>query len=118
MTETNWRVRLSGPAQEDIREIYRWTVGRFGVAQADAYLSLINEALDALREGPQTLGVRPRSEIATGLHTFHVGRNDRRGRHLILFRVGEHNGRPLVAVGRILHDSMDIVRHLPVDDEG
>jgi toxin ParE1/3/4 len=117
LTKPSWRVRLSGPAQADVREIYRWTIGRFGVAQADAYLSLIDAALDALREGPEILGVRARSEIAPGLYTFHVGRGRRRGRHLVLFRVGEQGGRPLIAVGRILHDSMDIASHIPTDDD-
>jgi toxin ParE1/3/4 len=116
LTEPSWRIRLSGPAQADIREIYRWTVGRFGVSQADAYLSLIDVALEALREGPQILGVRTRPEIAPGTYTLHIGRNRRRGRHLILFRIGERGGRPLIAVGRILHDSMDLIRHLSADD--
>lgn len=111
MTTANWRIRLSGPAQSDIRDIYRWTIGRFGVAQADAYLSVINAALDELRSGPETLGTRARPEIAPGVYTYHIARHGRRGRHFLLFRV--HASERRVIVGRVLHDAMDLARHTP-----
>ena len=115
MTERIWRVRLSGPAQADLRGIYRWTVGRFGIEQADAYRDLLNTALEALQAGPELLGARQRPEIASGAYTFHIGG---RGRHLILFRIGQDRGQPVIAVGRILHEAMDIVRHLPTGETG
>ena len=116
MTTEGWRVRLSGPAQADIREIYRWTVGRFGVAQADVYLDVLNAALDELYGGPAVLGARERHDIAAGLYSLHVARNRNRGRHIILFRVEWDGGGPLIVVGRILHESMDIARHFPTDE--
>jgi len=63
------------------------------------------------------LGVRARADIAPGLYTLHISRNRRRGRHIILFRLAQEQGQPLIVVGRILHDSMDIVRHLPPEAE-
>jgi toxin ParE1/3/4 len=115
LTESGWRIRLSGPAQADIRGIYRWTVGRFGVLQADAYLAIIDTALDALRGGPGILGARARPEVAPGLYTYHIARQDRRGRHFLLFRVQASERR--VIVGRVLHEAMDLARHVPPDDE-
>jgi toxin ParE1/3/4 len=109
----HWKVRLSEPARNDIREIFRWTAERFGDAQANAYGELIFAALDRLRQGPRTLGARARPDIAQGFYTLHVSRNRRRGRHIVLFRLAQEQGQPLIVVGRILHDSMDIVRHLP-----
>ena len=113
MRGQHWRVRLSEPARADIREIFRWTADRFGDAQANAYGELIFAALDRLRGGPRTLGVRARIDIARGLYTLHVSRNRRRGRHIILFRLAQEQGQPVIVVGRILHDAMDIVRYLP-----
>jgi toxin ParE1/3/4 len=110
-----WRVRLSEPARADIREIFRWTADRFGEAQANAYGDIILAALDALRRGPKIVGVRARPDIARGLYTLHVSRNRRRGRHIVLFRLGQDSGQLIIVVGRILHDSMDIARHLPSD---
>jgi toxin ParE1/3/4 len=110
-----WRVRLSEPASADIREIFRWTADRFGEAQANAYGDILLAALDALCRGPRTVGVSARPDIAQGLYTLHVSRNRRRGRHIILFRLGQDRGQPLGIVDRVLHDSMDIARHLPSD---
>jgi len=111
-----WKVRLSEPARTDIREIFRWTGERFGNAQANAYGEHILDALDALRHGPKISGVRARPDIAQGLYTFHISRNRRRGRHVILFRIGQDQGQLLIVIGRILHDSMDMARHLPPDE--
>jgi plasmid stabilization system protein ParE len=47
-----------------------------------------------------------------------MSRNRRRGRHIILFRLAQEQGQPIVVVGRILHDAMDIVRHLPPETVG
>jgi toxin ParE1/3/4 len=113
LKEQHWRVRLSEPARDDIREIFRWTAERFGGAQADAYGELILTGLDRLRQGPRTVGARARPDIAQGFYTLHISRNRRRGRHIILFRLAQEQGQPIVVVGRILHDAMDIVRHLP-----
>ena len=50
-----------------------------------------------------------------GLYTFHVARHGRRGRHFLLYTVAP--GR-IVEILRILHDNMDLQRHLPsADDE-
>jgi toxin ParE1/3/4 len=101
-------VRLSNAAEADYDEILRWTAGRFGVGQAASYANLLAATLARLERGPSLLGARRRDEIGAGLRTLHVGR---RGRHIILFRVGSEADRT-IDVLRILHDAMDLARHI------
>lgn len=42
--------------------------------------------------------------------SLHVARRNRRGRHFILFRATEAGQ---IQVVRILHDAMDLARHIP-----
>jgi len=107
----NWAVRLSATAEADYDQILRWIEGRFGPAQAASYGDLLAIALARLERGPATAGARQRDEIDTGLRTLHMGR---RGRHIILFRVGSEPDRT-IDVLRILHDAMDLARHVPPD---
>jgi toxin ParE1/3/4 len=67
--------------------------------------------LARLEHGPTIATVRQRNEIGAGLYSLHVGR---RARHVILFRVGSA-ARWTLDVLRILHDAMDVARHLPDD---
>lgn len=85
MTRRHWTVRLSDTAEADYDEIVRWTARRFCASQAAPYGDLLDATLARQTRGPTPTGVRQRDEIGTGLHTLHVGR---RGRHVILFRVG------------------------------
>jgi toxin ParE1/3/4 len=43
---------------------------------------------------------------------LHVARQGRSGRHFVVFRVGDSGGQNAIDVLRILHDSMDVKRHL------
>ena len=105
-------IRLSQAAEDDYRDILRWTEKQFGSRQTLLYAATLSEAIDALRDGARTPGAWSRDEISPGLFVLHVARNRRKGRHLILFRIDERGGEPIVRVIRILHDSMDIVRYL------
>ncbi|MDE0331673.1 MAG: type II toxin-antitoxin system RelE/ParE family toxin [Nitrospinae bacterium] len=107
-----WRVRLTRPAETDFQNILHWTSERFGDAQARIYADTLNEAIEALMEGPDVAGARRRDEIAEGLMTLHVARGGRRGRHFVLYRVSGV-GEPLqIDVLRLLHDAMDLPRNL------
>src|SRR5690349_18470158 len=92
-----------------MQDIGDWTTEHFGGAQAKLYTQTILEALKALRAGPQILGAKPRYDLAPGLVSLHVARNQRKGRHVVIFRVIEDG---IIEVVRILHDSMDIPRHV------
>ena len=107
-----WRVRLTAAAESDIRKILQWTAERFGLAQARIYSETLTRAIQALTAGPHLAGSRRRDEIVGGLFTLHVARGGRKGRHLVLYRVGDSGARSTIDVLRLLHDSMDLVRHV------
>ncbi len=111
-------IRLSASAAADYREILRWTVKNFSAAQARIYADTLASALRALAAGPAIIGVKERPEIGSGIMTPHVARNGRKGRHLVMFRVGRDQERKVIDVLRLLHDSMDLERHLPPSGPG
>jgi toxin ParE1/3/4 len=106
-------LRLSAASEADFRKILRWTVECFGSAQSRVHADTLSSALRALGAGPDIVGVKERPEIGGNIRTLHVARNGRKGRHFILFRVGGSEGENVIDVLRLLHDSMDLERHLP-----
>lgn len=113
-----WPVRLAAAAESDFQDILRWTLEQFGDAQAHAYAKTISAALEALTSGPAIAGAQARDDIAKGVFTLHIARRGRRGRHFVMFRIGRDKGREVIEVLRVLHDAMDLPRHLPPLDEG
>lgn len=109
MSNERWTLRLASAAETDIRQILRWTTRHFGAEQARNYRATLSAALQVLYAGPEHLAVKQRDEILPGLKSLHVRCTGRAGRHLILFRADT----PFIDVLRILHDSMDVQRHLP-----
>ena len=107
-----WVVRLSAQAEQDTFSILAWTRTHFGAQQAEAYATTLSLALEALFEGPTIPGAKARPDLGPGIGTLHVARNGRRGRHFIVFRT---NYPDTLDVLRILHDSMDLPRHVPKD---
>ena len=106
---TLWEVRLASKAEQDFFEIVQWSAVNFGQQQAVAYAEILSLAISALAEGPEVLGAKRRDEIGNGILTLHVARQGRKGRHFVVFRVG---GASTIDVLRLLHDSMDLVRHV------
>jgi len=112
-----WTVRLAAAAEADFGQILAWAREQFGEAQAFAYADTIALALEALLESPETIGVKPRGDIMKGLSCLHVARQGRKGRHFIMFRVARGAQTDVIEVLRILHDSMDLPRHLSGERE-
>lgn len=110
-----WKVHLTAAAETDFQEIVRWTRDEFGEAQSLVYADTLSMALQALYEGPSVIGAKPRDEILKGLFSLHVARQGRKGRHFVMFRVIP--GDDAIEVLRLLHDSMDMPRHIGVDEE-
>jgi toxin ParE1/3/4 len=108
-----WRVRLSEAAERDFADILRWTAANFGLRQAQAYRETLLAAIGALADGPDVPGSRPRDDILPGLRTLHVARRRRRGRHFVLYRTSSAE---TIDVVRILHEAMDLPRHVPPPD--
>ncbi len=117
------RLRLSRPAEADIATILSWSQAQFGKVAAERYAALIAAALRDVALDPARVGAEERPELGAGLMSYHLffsRKSAARGavrmpRHLVLCRL-EPDG--AVAVGRVLHDAMELSRHLPGTDEG
>jgi toxin ParE1/3/4 len=107
----SWEIVLAASAEADLKSIIRWTAEKFGDMQARRYSVTLNDAISALVEGPTVTGARTRNDIVKGLHSLHVARNGHNGSHLVFFRVDTDRTR--IEILRVLHDAMDIARHLP-----
>jgi toxin ParE1/3/4 len=114
------RLFVSPPAERDIESILAWTHEAFGAAGRLRYEALLVRAILDVADDPERAGSRSRPEIAAAARTYHLyhSRNRvpaatgrvRRPRHLLLYRTND-DGR--IEIGRVLHDSMDLARHLP-----
>lgn len=105
-----WTVRLVAVSERDYLEVIKRSAQDFGPLQAEVYAETLELALDALREkGPKTIGVKEREEIGSGIFTLHAARSKRKASHFLVFRVLEIR---TIEVLRILHDRMDLARHI------
>ena len=105
-----WAVRLAEKAEHDLLDALVWTTDQFGALQADDYLETLTLALEALTDGPNIVGSKVRDDIGLGIRTLHVARQGRKGRHLVVFSLADEQ---VIDVIRLLHDSMDLAKHLP-----
>jgi toxin ParE1/3/4 len=115
VSEQRWTVRLSAAAETDFLEILRWTTAQFGKTQAQAYADTVSSALRELASGPTSPGAKARPELGEGISTLHVARKGKKGRHFVVFKTGQ--SKKLIDVLRLLHDSMDLQRHLPATND-
>jgi len=104
-----WQVRLANQAELDLLDIDTWTAENFGARQAEYYVETVMLAIEALHDGPEILGAKERDDIGPDIRTLHVARNGRKGRHFVVFK--EVTGQ-IIDVLRLLHDSMDLARHV------
>ncbi|MCG0165161.1 type II toxin-antitoxin system RelE/ParE family toxin [Pseudomonas aeruginosa] len=111
------KYRISHDAQADIVDILRFTHNRFGDAARRCYQALIGTALEAVATDPLRLGSLSREELGAGLRSIHlvycrsmpnVGKVVR-PRHFVFYRVATDQ---VLEVVRVLHDSMELERHL------
>ena len=112
-----WTIRLAEAAGQDYQAILRWTVDNFGRAQARTYAKTLNSALQDMAQGPDVIGARLREDIGPDTHTLHVARHGRKGRHFVVFRISPSPDASIIEVLRLLHDSMDLPRHLTAANE-
>lgn len=108
--------RLSRLAQSDIESILEWSHANFGESARRRYQALIAVAVRDIAADPTRVGCQPRPELGEGVYSWHLRQGrDRskvarveRPRHFLIYRI---DGR-LVVIGRVLHDAMDIERHI------
>jgi toxin ParE1/3/4 len=86
------------------------TYDQFGARKHREYQKLIVAALAEIASRPNG----PRARHMPGIHpdarTLHISRRGKPARHFFLYRVMEDE---FIHIGRLLHDSMDLKRHLP-----
>ena len=108
--KNTWTVRLVAASERDYQEIIKRSAQDFSQLQAEVYAETLQLAIDALREkGPMTIGVEEREEIGRGIFTLHAARRKRNASHFLVFRVPEIQ---TIEILRILHDRMDLTRHI------
>lgn len=98
MTHCNFIVAKK--ASNDLEDIYDYGLQEWGAGQAADYILSINEGFTRLAENPE-IGV-PYSHVRHLLRGFVVRS------HIIFYRKLPHS----VRIIRILHQSMDVPRHL------
>ena len=109
-------------AQADLAAIFDTSVASFGVQARRRYEAIIEVALGDLLADPLCVGSLDRPELGPKVRTYHLRYCRGRGkgkaglvgspRHLLAY---EFDG-DRVLVLRVLHDAMELARHLPPDD--
>jgi len=102
------KVRLSRQAAADMQAVLEHTLQFFGPKKHEEYKALIGDALRHIALTPVDWPAKCRPEIAPDVFTIHIAQRRRPARHVFVYRVA---GSP-VRVLRLLHDSMDIARHI------
>ena len=95
------RYLLSPAAQADLEQIWDYTNDRWGIYQAEEYLRGLQRAIERAAANPR-IG-RPCDEIRPGYRRLAAGS------HLLFYRVTAEG---IVDVVRVLHQRMDVDRHL------
>lgn len=116
------RYRLSPSAERDLEEILRWTHRQFGETARLRYEALLVQAILDIAANSERAGCLARPELSADAFTYHLAYSrDRvvkstgrvnRPRHFLLCRISPDG---CLEIGRVLHDSMDLPRHLPPD---
>lgn len=104
---------LPPPPSKTFRKYCAGRTAHYGRGQAKTYATTLSNALRDLAQGPDTPGCRKRDDIGPDIRTLHVARKGRKGRHFIVFQVSTTRTSRSIDVLRLLHDSMDLARHLP-----
>ena len=103
--------------RRDIQDILAWSEDQFGSTAADRYGSLIRQAIRDVVENPLRPGTKTRPDLAPNAYVYHLmfshdlvtGRRVKTPRHFIVYRYADGP----IEFARLLHDSRDLLRHLP-----
>lgn len=99
------RYKLTFEAASDLTEIYVHGFLKFGETQAEKYFAELEDCFAVLSNAP--LICRERAEFTPPVRIHH------RGRHLVIYVIQDDR----ILIIRVLHDSMDVKRHLTVMEE-
>jgi len=111
--------RLTDAAEADIIDILAWSETQFGKAARTRYERLIVTALLDIAGEPARPGSLARPELGADVRSWHLrGSRERargpdgvvqRPRHFLVYRFIDP---ALIVIGRVLHDAMELERHL------
>jgi toxin ParE1/3/4 len=114
--------RLARTAQADIVDLLAYTEANFGEAGRLRYEQLLITAMRDIAAEPERIGSLSRPELGENVRSYHLRHSRKsartehrivlRPRHLLLYRFAYPG---LIGIGRVLHDAMEIERHLPRD---
>jgi toxin ParE1/3/4 len=114
--------RLARAAQTDIVDLLVYTHESFGGIARLRYERLLTTAFRDIASDPERVGSVARPELGENVCSYHLRYSRERAkteygmvirpRHLLLYRLVQPN---LIGIGRVLHDAMEIERHLPSD---
>ena len=99
---------MAPAANMDLADISAWTARHFGKAQARSYTNGLLATADRLRGGPFLIESRDCSVATEAFRSLHMTRP---GRHILIYHVTDADRR-VIEIVRILHDAMDLPRHL------
>lgn len=112
---------IAPKARADIVGIADWSEENFGPRTAKRYAKLLETAIEDVVADPELIGSAKSDELAQGCRTYHIhgsrnraafrGARIRQPRHILVYRVKDD----CVEIGRVLHDSMVLLDHLPVE---
>ena len=94
------KVRFTLQAETDIIDTYLYGFETFDAAQAERYEKGLRRAIGIIADNPRIAAERP--EYDPPVHIHH------HARHYIVYLVREDH----ILVVRVLHDEMDLTRHL------
>jgi toxin ParE1/3/4 len=110
--------RLTEAAQTDIVEILAWSEAQFGAAARIRYERLILTGLWDVAAGPLRAGSVARPELGAAVRSWRLRGSRKRARdadgvvqrprRFLIYRPMDK----LIVVGRLLHDSMELERHM------
>ncbi len=96
-------LQLSRWAEADLVGIAEHTLETWGDRQLVKYRDLLEQGFSKITRDPFTPRSKEREELFSDCRSLHIGR------HVILYRAKGNT----VQVARILHDSMELDRHIP-----
>lgn len=94
------KVEITESADRDLTDIYLYTHSEFGERQADRYLANLDDCFQRLAKRP--LSARSAEHLRAGYRRFE------HGSHIIFFIQIEGG----IRIVRVLHQRMDVKRHL------
>jgi toxin ParE1/3/4 len=110
------RYGISRAAETDIVSILAWTEETFGSQATVRYERLIVAGIRDVAAEPFRLGSVDRPELGDGVRSWHL--HGSRGhtpvgplprpRHFVIYRLDSD----IVVFGRVLHDAMELARHM------